>query len=93
MNSTTVTLSSGNSRLRRKKSPKDRLKKKVSETDSGSYSQRANNKEHERSPKTENDDFDTEHDTAGQNPLPCGIPYILEILIQFHKKSLLSVCT
>ena len=25
-------------------------------------------------------------------PLPCGIPYILEILIQFHKKSLLSVC-
>lgn len=26
-------------------------------------------------------------------PLPCGIPYILEILIQFHKKSLLTVYT
>lgn len=71
--STTVTFPSGNSRLRRKKSPIDRPKKKVSETGSGSYRQRANSKEHERSPKTEKDSFDTENDTVGQYPCLAGL--------------------
>ena len=62
-----MTLPSGNSRLRRKNSPKDRPKRKVSETGSDSYRHRASSKEHERSPKTEKDNFDTEHDTTGQN--------------------------
>ena len=78
--STTVTLPSGSGRLRRKESPKDRPKRKVSETGSGSYSQRANSKEHERSPKTENDNFDTEHDTAGQNPCLAGLHISLKYL-------------
>ena len=68
-----MTLPSGSGRLRRKESPKDRPKRKVSETGSGSYSQRANSKEHERSPKTEKDNFDTENDTAGQNPCLAGL--------------------
>ena len=38
-----------------------------------SYRQRANSKEHERSPKTKKDNFDTEHDTAGQNPCLAGL--------------------
>ena len=65
------------------KSPKDRPKRKVSETDSGSYSQRANSKEHERSPKTENDNFDTEHDTAGQYPRLAGLHISLKCLSNF----------
>lgn len=81
--STTVTLPSGSGRLRRKESPKDRPKRKVSETGSGSYSQRANSKEHERSPKTENDNFDTEHDTAGQNPCLAGFHISLKFLFNF----------
>ena len=64
----------------RKKSPIDRPKRKVSETGSGSYRQRANSKEHERSPKTENDNFDTEHDTAGQNPCLAGFHISLKYL-------------
>ena len=51
-------------------------------------------KEHERSPKTEKNSFKrhrTQHRRA--DSLPCGITYILAILIQFHKKSLLSVCS
>ena len=76
----------GNSRLRRKKSSKDRLKKIVSETGSGSYRQRANSKEHERSPKTEKDNFDTEHDTAGQNPCLAGLHREALFLHHFYKE-------
>ena len=52
-----MTLPDGNGRFRRKKRPKDRLKKKASETGSDSYRQRASSNEHERSPKTEKDSF------------------------------------
>ena len=72
--------------VRRKKSPKDRLKKIVSETGSGSYRQRANSKEHERSPKTEKDNFDTEHDTAGQNPCLAGLHREALFLHHFYKE-------
>ena len=67
------------------KSPKDRPKRKASETGSGSYRQRASSKEHERSPKTENDNFDTEHDTAGQNPCLAGLHISLKYLSNFTK--------
>ena len=59
---------------------------KVSETGSGTYSQRANSKEHERSPKTEKDNFDTEHDTTGQNPFLAGFHISLKCLSNFIKK-------
>ena len=55
----------------------------VSETGSGSYRHRASSKEHERSPKTENDNFDTEHDTAGQNPCLAGFHISLKFLSNF----------
>ena len=80
-----MTLPSGNGRLRRKKSPIDRSKKKVSETGSGSYRQRANSKEHERSPKTEKDNFDIEHDTAGQYPCLAGLHISLKYLSNFTR--------
>ena len=68
-----MTLPDGNGRFRRKKRPKDRLKKKASETGSDSYRQRASSNEHERSPKTEKDSFDTENDTVGQYPCLAGL--------------------
>ena len=57
-----------------------RPKEKVSVTSSDGYRQRANSKEHERSPKTEKDSFDTENDTAGQ--YPC----LAELHISEYKK-------
>ena len=68
------------------KSPKDRPKRKVSETGSGSYRQRASSKEHERSPKTENDNFDIEHDTTGQNLCLAEFHISLKCLSNFIKK-------
>ena len=81
-----MTLPSGNGRFRRKESPKDRPKRKVSETGSGSYRHRASSKEHERSLKTENDNFDTEHDTTGQNLCLAGFHISLKCLSNFIKK-------
>ena len=80
-----MTLPSGNGRFRRKESPKDRPKRKVSETGSGSYRQRASSKEHERSPKTENENFDIEHDTTGQNLCLAGFHIFLKYLSNFTK--------
>ncbi len=67
--------------VKEKEKPQDRPKKKVSETGSGSYSQRASGKEHERSPKTEKDSFDTENDTAGQYPCLAGLHIFLKFLL------------
>ena len=78
---------SGSGRLMRKKSLIDRSKKKVSETGSGSYRHRASSKEHERSPKTEKDNFDIEHDPAGQNPCLAGFHISLKCLSNFIKKA------
>ena len=61
------------------------MKKKVSVTGSGSYRQRASSKEHERSPKIEKDNFDTEHDTAGQNPCLAGLHISLKYLSNFTR--------
>ena len=63
-----------------KKNGMHRPKEKVSVTSSDGYRQRANSKEHERSPKTEEDSFDTENDTAGQ--YPC----LAELHISEYKK-------
>ena len=65
--------------------PIESEKKKVSETGSGTYSQRANSKEHERSPKTEKDNFDTEPDAAGQNPCLAGLHISLKYLSNFTR--------
>ena len=81
-----MTLPSGSGRVRRKEKPKDRPKKKVSETGSGSYGQRASSKEHERSPKTEKDSFDTENDTAGQDPCLAGLHREALFLHHFYKE-------
>ena len=48
---------------------------------------RANSKEHERSPNTENDNFDTEHDTKGQNLCLAGFHISLKCLSNFIKKT------
>lgn len=71
--------------VKEKEKPKRPLEKKVSETGSGTYSQSANSKEHERSPKTENDNFDIEHDTTGQNLCLAGFHISLKYLSNFTK--------
>lgn len=48
---------------------------------------RASSKEHERSLKTEKDNFDTEHDTTGQNPFLAGFHLSLKCLSNFIKKT------
>lgn len=70
-----------------KEKPNRPLEKKVSETGSGTYSQSANSKEHERSPNTENNNFDTEHDTTGQNLCLAGFHISLKCLSNFIKKT------
>ena len=47
---------------------------------------RASSKEHERSPKTENDNFDIEHDTTGQNLCLAEFHISLKCLSNFIKK-------
>ena len=46
---------------------------------------RASSKEHERSPKTEKDNFDTEHDITGQNPFLAEFHISLKCLSNFIK--------
>ena len=70
--------------------PIESEKKKVSETGSDSYRHRASSKEHERSPNTENDNFDTEHDITGQNLCLAEFHISFKCLSNFTRKDFFS---